>query len=91
MPSVKSSTIRRPAPAWQNLSELRQTADRSVLATANVRAKWRVLIANVETPVLDLVALWPIAMSLITCPLAHVASVTRAIHLFSVQSCPVSL
>jgi len=86
MLSAKSSTIHHPALAWQNSLELHQTADRSVLVTANVRAKWRVLIANAEIRVPDLAALWPIAMSLIMYLPAHVASVTQAIHLFNVQS-----
>lgn len=77
--------------AWQSSLEHHRIVDRSALVTANARAKWRVLIANVEIHVLDLVTHWLIAMLLITCLPARVASVTRAIHLFNARSCLVSL
>lgn len=82
---------RHRALVWQSLLERHRTVDRSALVTANVQAKWRVLIVNVETHVLDLATLWLIVSLLIMYPPARVASVTRAIRLFNARSCLVSL
>lgn len=91
MRSVKSSTTHHRVLACPSLLEHHQVAGRNVSVTANVQIKWHVLIANAEIHALGLVIPWPVATLLITCRFARVLPVIQAIHLFSAQSCPVSL